>query len=143
MSKAKEGDVVKVHYTGRLDDGSVFDSSEGREPLEFKVGEGQVIDGFDAAVTGMAIGDKKQVRIEATNAYGEHRDELVQQVERSSMPDDLKLEVGIQLQAQQPDGQVMVLSIVELSDTMVTLDANHPLAGKDLTFDISLVEIGA
>lgn len=140
MRKASSGDTVQVHYTGKLDDGSVFDSSRAREPLEFTVGSGQVIAGFDDAVTGMAPGDEKTVRIPAEEAYGARRDDLRFTVGREQFPDDLDPEVGQQLQMSQ-DGQVAVVTVAAVSGEGVTLDANHPLAGRDLTFDLELVGI--
>lgn len=142
MSQAKSGDTVKIHYTGTLDDGTEFDSSAGRDPLEFEIGSGQVIPGFDNAVEGMAVGDKKNVRIDAADAYGERHEQLVQQVPRSALPDDLAPEEGMALQSQSPDGQVMMLMVTAVGDEEITVDANHPLAGKALTFDIELVSIG-
>lgn len=140
MEQAKAGDTVRVHYTGRLDDGSVFDSSRGREPLEFTLGGGQVIAGFDDAVTGMAPGQEKTVTIPSEQAYGPRRDEMKVQVERSQFPSDIEPQVGQRLQMSQ-GGQVAVVTITEVSDDQVTLDANHPLAGQDLTFDLELVSI--
>lgn len=140
MEQAKAGDTVRVHYTGRLDDGSVFDSSRGREPLEFTLGGGQVIAGFDDAVTGMAPGQEKTVTIPSEQAYGPRRDEMRVQVERSQFPSDIEPQVGQRLQMSQ-GGQVAVVTITEVSDDQVTLDANHPLAGQDLTFDLELVSI--
>ena len=142
MSAAKSGDTVSIHYTGTLDDGSQFDSSAGREPLEFTLGSGQVIAGFDAAVTGMAVGDKKSVRMEADEAYGERREELVQEVPRSALPDEIKPEEGMALQSQSPEGHIMNLIVTGVSDDSITVDANHPLAGQALSFDIELVKIG-
>ncbi len=142
MSNAKAGDTVKIHYTGTLDDGTQFDSSAGRDPLEFELGGGQVIPGFDNAVEGMAVGENKNVRIEPDQAYGERHEQLVQQVPRSALPDDLEPEVGMGLQSQSPDGQVMMLMVTEVGDDNITVDANHPLAGQALNFDIELVEIG-
>ncbi len=142
MSNAKTGDTVKIHYTGTLDDGTQFDSSAGRDPLEFELGGGQVIPGFDSAVEGMAVGENKNVRIEPDQAYGERHEQLVQQVPRSALPDDLKPQVGMGLQSQSPDGQVMMLIVTEVGDEEITVDANHPLAGQALNFDIELVEIG-
>lgn len=141
MSKAKSGDTVRIHYTGTLDDGTEFDSSRDREPLEFSVGGGQVIQGFDSAVEGMEEGEKKSVSLEPGDAYGEHQDELVQKVERSNLPPDLEYKEGMVLQATQPNGMPLVLHVVEVNDDAVTLDANHPLAGKKLNFDLELVEI--
>ena len=139
---AKAGDNVQIHYTGTLDDGTQFDSSAGREPLEFTLGSGQVIAGFDAAVTGMAVGDKKSVRMEADEAYGERREELVQEVPRSALPDEIKPEEGMALQSQSPEGHIMNLIVTGVSDDSITVDANHPLAGQALSFDIELVKIG-
>ncbi|MBN05668.1 peptidylprolyl isomerase [Ponticaulis sp.] len=141
MSAAKAGDKVRIHYTGTLNDGSTFDSSAGRDPLEFTVGSGQVIPGFDTAVTGMAVGEKKTVTIPADQAYGQPDPRAVQVIPRDNIPADIPLEVGLQLQASGPDGQVMVVTVKEITETEVTLDANHRLAGEDLTFALELVEI--
>jgi len=141
MSQAKSGDTVKIHYTGTLDDGTQFDSSAGREPLEFSLGSGQVIAGFDNAVDGMAVGDSKTVTIPPDEAYGDRHEKLLQEVPRTSLPDDMKPEVGMALQSQSPEGQVMNLVIADVSEESITVDANHPLAGQALTFAIELVEI--
>ncbi|EGW53685.1 FKBP-type peptidyl-prolyl cis-trans isomerase [Candidatus Endoriftia persephone] len=141
MSQAQNGDSVKIHYTGTLDDGTQFDSSEGQEPLEFQIGSGMVIPGFDSAVSGMSIGEKKSVRIPAEEAYGERDDELVHNVPRDALPDDMEVEVGMPLQAQSPDGQVVQMTVVEMDDSSIRVDANHPLAGQALTFAIELVSI--
>ena len=141
MSQAKSGDTVKIHYTGTLDDGTEFDSSAGREPLEFSLGSGQVIAGFDNAVDGMAVGESKTVTIPPAEAYGDRHDKLIQQVPSSSLPDDMKPEVGMQLQSESPDGQVMNLVVAEVTKESITVDANHPLAGFSLTFAIELIEI--
>ena len=141
MSQAKSGDTVKIHYTGTLDDGTQFDSSEGRDPLEFALGSGQVIPGFDNAVDGMTVGDNKTVTIPAGEAYGERHDQLVQQVPKDALPGEMEPEVGMQLQSQSPDGQIMNLVIVEVEEETITVDGNHPLAGQALTFAIELVEI--
>ena len=141
MTQAKSGDTVKIHYTGTLEDGNEFDSSAGREPLEFAMGSGQVIAGFDNAVDGMAVGESKTVTIPPDEAYGDRHEQLVQQVPRTSLPDDMTPEVGMQLQSQSPDGQVMNLIISEVAEETITVDANHPLAGQALTFAIELVEI--
>ena len=141
MSHAKSGDTVKIHYTGTLDDGTQFDSSQGRDPLEFEVGSGQVIPGFDKAVEGMTVGDSKSVRIEADEAYGPRHEQLIQQVERSVLPDDLNPETGMALQSSSPDGQVTQFVVTDVSDENITVDANHPLAGQALSFDIELVDI--
>jgi peptidylprolyl isomerase len=141
MTQAKTGDTVRIHYTGTLDDGTQFDSSDGRDPLEFALGGGQVIPGFDTAVDGMAVGENKSVTIQPEEAYGERHDQLLQQVPRSSLPEDMEPAVGMQLQSQGPDGQVMNLVVTEVEDDSITVDANHPLAGQALTFAIELVEI--
>jgi peptidylprolyl isomerase len=141
MSQAKAGDTVRVHYTGKLDDDSKFDSSVGREPLEFALGSGQVIPGLDKAVEGMAVGENKSVRIEAEEAYGPHQEQLIQEVPKSALPDDMQPAVGMPLQAQGPEGQVVKLVVTAVAEESITVDANHPLAGKALSFDIELVEI--
>jgi len=141
MAEAKSGDAVKVHYTGTLDDGTVFDSSADRPPLELTLGEEQVIPGFEEALVGMAPGDSKTVTIPADQAYGAHDADLVMTFEREDFPEDLDPQVGQVLRMEQPGGQGIRVAVVEVSDTNVTLDANHPLAGKDLTFDVQLVEI--
>jgi FKBP-type peptidyl-prolyl cis-trans isomerase 2 len=138
---AKQGDTVTVHYTGRLKDGTVFDSSEGKEPLEFIIGEGQLIPGFEQGVLGMKPGQSKTVNIPSAEAYGPYKPELVTEVERSKFPADLELEVGMQVQRSEPDGRIAIFTIKGLTNTMVTLDANHRLAGKDLIFDIEMVEV--
>ena len=141
MSQAKSGDTVKIHYTGTLHDGSEFDSSAGREPLEFALGGGQVIAGFDNAVDGMSVGESKTVTIPPDEAYGDRHEQLVQEVPKTSLPDEMQPEVGMQLQTQSPDGQIMNLVIADVADESITVDANHPLAGQALTFAIELVEI--
>lgn len=143
MSTAKTGDTVRIHYKGTLDDGTVFDSSEGRDPLEFVVGSGMIIPGLDIAIPGMSIGDKKTVRAEAAHAYGPRHADARQAIPRGDIPADIPLEVGLALQMQGPDGQVIPVTVVELTDEEVTLDANHPLAGQDLTFAIEMMEIDA
>lgn len=140
MAAAKAGDTVRVHYTGRLDDGDVFDSSEGRDPLEFQLGSGQVISGFDDAVAGMEPGETRRVTIPADQAYGPHRKENVVSVPRDQFPENITPAVGQQLQMSQ-GGQVYRVTVAEVGEEAVSLDANHPLAGKDLTFDLELVEI--
>jgi peptidylprolyl isomerase len=124
MTQAKSGDTVRIHYTG----------SDGRDPLEFALGGGQVIPGFDSAVDGMAVGENKSVTIEPDQAYGERHEQLVQQVPKSVLPQDMEPAVGMQLQSQSPEGQVMNLVITEVADETITVDANHPLAGQALTF---------
>ena len=141
MNKAKSGDKVRIHYTGKLDDGTQFDSSAGREPLEFDLGGGGVIPGFDSAVDGMAVGESKSVKIESEQAYGPRHEELIQDVPKSDLPDDVELSVGLQLQAQSPEGQAMRFMIAAITEEVITLDGNHPLAGQTLNFDIELVEI--
>lgn len=141
MTEVKSGDTVKIHYTGTLDDGSTFDSSSGRDPLEFTVGSGQIIPGLDRAIPGMVIGDKKTVNIACADAYGEMNPEARQAIPREQVPADIPVAPGTQLQMQTPSGQVVPVTVVEANDTEITLDANHPLAGKDLTFAIELVEI--
>ncbi|WP_010138436.1 FKBP-type peptidyl-prolyl cis-trans isomerase [Oceanicola sp. S124] len=141
MSTAKAGDTVRIHYTGTLTDGTQFDSSSGREPLEFTVGSGQIILGLDKAIPGMAVGDSKTVQIPCDEAYGPHNPEGLQQVPRSAIPDTIPLELGLQLQMQTPQGQAVPVTVTEITDEAVTLDANHMLAGKDLVFAVEVVEI--
>ncbi len=141
MSTAKAGDTVQIHYKGTLAGGEVFDSSEGRDPLEFAVGSGMIIPGLDAAIPGMAVGDKKVVEVAADQAYGAVNDAARQAIPRGDIPADIPLEIGTQLQMQSPEGQVIPVTVVEVTETEVTLDANHPLAGKDLTFAIEMIAI--
>lgn len=144
MGQAKSGDTVAVHYTGKLDDGTVFDSSENRDPLQFAIGAGHVIPGFEEAVIGLSPGESITQTIPAEQAYGPYRDEMVMVVEREQIPPEIPLDVGQQLQLQGPAGQPpLPVLITDVSATQVTLDANHPLAGEDLTFEIALVEIMA
>lgn len=138
---AEKGDTVAVHYTGTLEDGEVFDSSREREPLEFEVGSGQVIPGFDRAVEGLEVGESREITIEPDEGYGEPREDLVVDVERGQFPDDSEPEVGRQVQVQVAPGQNRVATIKEIQDEAITLDLNHPLAGKELTFAVELVEI--
>lgn len=141
MASATQGDTVLIHYTGRLDDGKVFDSSVGRQPLEFELGSGQVIGGFDSAVTGMEAGEEKTVKIAAAEAYGPHRQELLLPVPRADLPDGFDPQVGQQIQMSAPDGQTVHVTVASSDDEGLLLDANHPLAGQDLTFDIQLVSV--
>lgn len=141
MATAKAGDTVSIHYTGTLEDGSEFDSSAGREPLQFTIGSGRIIPGFEEAVIGMAPGDSKTVTIPSEEAYGPYREEMVQEVTRSSLPPELTPQIGMQLRAATASGQPVTLTVVDMSESAITVDANHPLAGKDLTFDIKLLEI--
>lgn len=141
MGKAKTGDTVKVHYTGTLPDGTEFDSSSGRDPIEFTIGSGDIIPGFEKAAIGMEPGETKKVTVSTDEAYGERHDELVQTVDRGQIPDSIDVEVGMQLQATGPNDEQLVLTVVHLTDESVTLDANHPLAGQDLTFEIEMIEV--
>lgn len=141
MATAKKGDKVKVHYTGRLKDGTQFDSSAGRAPLEFEVGAGMMIKGFDAAVNGMEVGQKVTAEIAAADAYGEANPQLIIDVPRTNLPPDLNPQVGQQLGMTQPNGQQVPVKVKEVHDDKIVIDANHDLAGKDLVFDIELVEI--
>lgn len=143
MSIAKKGDTVKVHYTGTLEDGTVFDSSQDRDPLEFTAGAGMVVPGFDNMILGMKVGETAKEAIPCKEAYGERREELQLEVKRSDIPDDLELAVGGQLQMQAPDGQTARVEVIQVTDDAVKLDANHPLSGKDLTFEVELVEVVA
>lgn len=141
MSQAKVGDKVSVHYTGKLENGEMFDTSEGRSPLEFTIGQKQMIPGFEQAVIGLGEGGRKTVSIPAAEAYGEHRPELIEEVKKSELPPDLQsVEAGQQLEAHQ-NGQRFVVQVVEVGDDSIKLDANHPLAGETLIFDIELVKI--
>ncbi len=142
MAQAAMGDNVKVHYKGSLDDGSVFDSSEGREPLAFQVGSGQVIKGFDDAVTGLEVGESRTVRMPPEEAYGPVQPNLIIEVPKAELPEGMPMTLGQQLQAQGENGQVMVFTLVEEKEESVMLDGNHELAGQALTFEVSLVEIG-
>jgi peptidylprolyl isomerase len=141
MAQAQAGDLVKVHYTGRLADGTIFDTSMEREPLEFTLGSGELIPGFEQAVLGMTAGESKTATILADQAYGPHRTEQVIDVERHHLPPDLQPELGQRLQMTRPDGTTITVVVTVTTETQVTLDANHPLAGRDLIFDIMLVEI--
>ena len=149
MAQAKEGDRVKVHYTGRLDDGSVFDSSECKEddcgcghgPIEFTIGGGEVIPGFSSGVVGLSVGEARTIHIPVEDAYGERIEEMVAVVPRGDLPPEMKPEVGQQLEVTQEDGQVFQVLVVDVTDETITIDANHPLAGQALNFDLKLVEI--
>ncbi|MGM0453395.1 MAG: FKBP-type peptidyl-prolyl cis-trans isomerase [Thermodesulfobacteriota bacterium] len=141
MTQAKSGDTVKIHYKGTLNDGTVFDSSEGRDPLEFTIGEGNIIPGVEEAVIGMAPEDTKTETISPDKAYGDYRSEMVIDVDKSQFPENIDPEVGQQLELKQQDGQTVVVTVTEVNENQVKLDANHPLAGKDLTFEIQLEEI--
>jgi peptidylprolyl isomerase len=142
LPKVKEGDTVKVHYTGKLtEDGTVFDSSREREPLEFTLGDGQLIPGFEKAVVGLEEGDSTTIELDSEDAYGERREDLELEVSKSDLPDNIDPQVGMQLQMQQQENdQAIPVQITNVEEEFVKLDANHPLAGKDLTFDIELIE---
>ena len=141
MAQAKTGDTVKVHYTGKLDDGTTFDTSADREPMEFTIGQGQLIPDFEEAVIGMNPDESKTIQIPADKAYGPYREDMVMKIERDRLPADLEPKVDQKLQMSHPNGQATVVTIIEVNESQVTLDGNHPLAGKDLTFDIRLTEI--
>ena len=141
MAQVKDGDTVKVHYTGKLVNGEQFDSSTGREPLEFTVGAGMMIKGFDAALPGMSVGDKKTVNIPAAEAYGEKDPNAVIPFPKENVPADMKLEPGMQLTLTNQEGQPFPVVVTEIKDDVIVLDANHFLAGEELVFDIELVEI--
>lgn len=141
MSEAKAGDTVRIHYTGTLTDGSEFDSSAGRDPLEFEVGGGQIIPGLDREIVGMKVGDRKTVNVPCDEAYGQHNPEALQEVPREGLPPDIEITVGNRLQAVTQDGRQITVVIAAVNDDTVTMDANHPLAGQDLIFDVEMVEI--
>jgi FKBP-type peptidyl-prolyl cis-trans isomerase SlpA len=141
MSQVKEKDTVKVHYTGKLSNGEVFDSSVDREPLEFTLGQGQIIPGFEKELIDMKVNDKKTFEISSDDAYGEVRKELIQEVPKDNLPPDITPEVGMGLVSKTPEGQEMRLTVQEVKDESIVVDANHPLAGKDLVFDIEVLEI--
>ncbi|MBU1335481.1 MAG: peptidylprolyl isomerase [Devosia sp.] len=141
MTEAKMGDVVRINYTGRLTNGTQFDSSAGKEPLEFTLGLGQVIKGLEAHVAGMEPGSRSTVTIPCDQAYGPHRPEAIQTLDRAKVPSGIDVRVGTQLQARTADGGMLPITVVELDDSSVKVDANHPLAGQDLVFDVELVEI--
>jgi len=137
----KATDKVQVHYKGTLNDGQIFDSSEGREPLEFTLGEGQVIPGFENAIVGMEVEETKTVNIPSNEAYGEAKEELIQEVPKEHLPPEMEPVVGMQLMSQTPDGHEIPLVVVDVKETSIIVDANHPLAGKDLTFELTLVSV--
>jgi peptidylprolyl isomerase len=141
MQQVQSGDTVKVHYHGRLTDGTTFDSSEGRDPLEFQVGSGMVIAGFDNGVVGMIVGDKKTVHIAVDDAYGPKNPDMIIEFPKEQVPADMPMEVGMRLNLNNSQGQVVPVVITEIQEAAILLDANHPLAGEDLVFDIELVEI--
>ena len=141
MNQVKENNTVKVHYTGKLSDGQVFDSSEGKEPLEFTLGKGQIIPGFEKGLIDMKLNEKKTITIPKEEAYGDINDDLRQEVKRTQLPKDITPEVGMGLVSKSPDGQEMNLLVVEVREESIVIDGNHPLAGKDLIFDLEVVEI--
>jgi FKBP-type peptidyl-prolyl cis-trans isomerase 2 len=141
MQQVKSGDKIKVHYHGRLTNGETFDKSEGREPLEFEVGSGMVIKGFDDGVTGMAVGDKKTINIPFDEAYGPKNPDMVIDMPKDRFPKDMELEVGMPLAMSDDQGQQFQVAVAEIKEEVIILDANHPLAGEDLIFDLELVEI--
>ena len=141
MTKVKTGDTVRMHYTGTLQDGTTFDTSRERDPLQFTVGGGEIIPGLDAAVEGMEPGETKTVKVPATDAYGAHDPSRVQTVAREQIPENIPTDPGTQLEVQTQTGQRVPVMVTQATDGEVTLDANHPLAGRDLTFDVELVEI--
>jgi FKBP-type peptidyl-prolyl cis-trans isomerase 2 len=141
MAQAKLGDTVKVHYTGKLDSDVIFQTSVGHKPLEFTIGDEQIIPAFEQAIVGMNPGESKNTKIPAEEAFGPYRDELVQTVDRSQFPADLEPEVGQKLNMSNEGGGAIFVTVIDFSESSVTLDANHPLAGEDLTFDIQLVEV--
>lgn len=141
MTTAENGKKVQVHYTGKLETGDVFDSSQGREPLEFTMGSGQMIPGFEKGITGMSVGDKKEITLTPEEGYGERREDLVAEYDKSMFPPDMELKEGMQLQTQTETGQVLPLVVTKIDGDKVTLDANHFLAGKNLIFEIELVAV--
>lgn len=141
MSQVKENDTVKVHYTGKLSNGEVFDSSEGREPLEAKLGQGMLIPGFEKAIIGMNVNDKKTINIPKEEAYGEIKEEMFHKVGKSQLPEDMKPEIGMGLSSRSADGKEFQFRVAEVNEDHIIVDGNHPLAGQDLAFDLELVEI--
>lgn len=141
MAQAKQGDTVRVHYTGKLEDGTVFDSSLKRDPLQFEIGKGRLISGFEQAVVGMSPGESRTAKVAVDKAYGPRREEMVLKVDRSKFPEDKEPQVGQQYEMPQEGGQKAIVMVTDVSGENVTLDGNHPLAGKNLVFDIRLLEI--
>jgi FKBP-type peptidyl-prolyl cis-trans isomerase 2 len=141
MAAARQGDTVRIHYTGRFPDGTPFDSSDGRDPLEFTLGSGQIIPGLDNAVQGMSVGETRSVEVPADQAYGQHDPNGRQAVPRAQVPEHVPLDIGTRLQLQDPSGRTIPVTVAEVTDEAVVLDANHPLAGRDLVFEVELVEI--
>jgi peptidylprolyl isomerase len=141
MAEAKQGDTVKVHYTVRLEDGTILGSTTNHEPLQFTIGEGEILPGFEEAIVGMNPGESKTVQVPADGAFGPHQEEMIVVVGRNRLPADLKPKAGESLLFRQEDGKTITVMVTDVSESSVTIDANHPLAGKDLTFDIQFVEI--
>lgn len=141
MSQVKENNTVKVNYTGKLSDGQVFDTSEGKEPMEFTLGQGQLITGFEKGLIDMKLNEKKTITISKEDAYGEINNDLIQEVEKTQLPQDMTPEVGMGLVSKTPDGQEMNLLVVEVREESIVIDGNHPLAGKELIFDLEVVAI--
>jgi peptidylprolyl isomerase len=141
MKQAQDGDTVRIHYTGTLDDGTQFDSSTGRDPIEFTLGSRSVIQGFETGVKGMQVGEQKTIHITAEEAYGQRNEALIEEIPRQNFPQDMELQVGMHLQAQSPNGERFNVVVTALSEETATLDGNHPLAGEALNFDLELVEI--
>jgi peptidylprolyl isomerase len=141
MAQAKPGDTVKIHFTGKMQDDTVVETSEDRGPLEFKIGEGDVISGLEQGIIGMQVGDKKTLTISPEEAFGPPRDELMVDLNKDDIPEGIKLAVGVHLNIQASDGQTFKVKVVDVKEDTVTLDANHPLAGVTLIFDVELIEI--
>lgn len=141
MSRATAGQTVRIHYTGKLEDDTTFDSSADREPLEFELGSGQIIPGLDSAIEGMVVGESKQVTVQPSEAYGNRDENMIQSVPMSALPDDIQPAVGMQLQSQSSTGHVTQLVVTSVSEESITVDANHPLAGRVLHFEVELVAI--
>ena len=141
MKKAKNGDKVKVHYTGRLDDGTIFDSSEGKDPLQFTIGEGLLMQAFEDGVIGLSEGESTKIQVSAHEAYGSRHDKLVAKIPFEALPEGLNPEVGMRLQMRTPEDETVLLRIIDVSENDITIDANHALAGEDLNFEVELVEI--
>ncbi|MDR9375311.1 MAG: peptidylprolyl isomerase [Schleiferiaceae bacterium] len=141
MSKVKADDTVQIHYTGKLTDGNVFDSSREREPLEFTLGQGEIIPGFEQGILDMEVNETKTIEVPHTEAYGERKDELLHEVPKDQLPEEIKPEVGMALSSKMPDGREIPLTVTEVGEEKIVVDANHPLAGKDLTFEVEVVAI--
>jgi FKBP-type peptidyl-prolyl cis-trans isomerase 2 len=141
MNQVKENNTVKVNYTGKLPDGQVFDSSEGKEPIEFTLGQGQLIPGFEKGLIDMKLNEKKTITVAKEEAYGDVNKDLIQEVKKTELPQDMTPEVGMGLVSKSPDGQEMNLVVVEVKDESIVIDGNHPLAGKELVFDLEVLEI--